>query len=163
MKIKFALLVLMSFMFFNTYAQETQVFKSKDKESGLVNVLTVTTNSDGSIVVNRSTETNTEVIEVAAYNIAALTQERDFYWMISFTNGVAAKASGPITISCDCDELEEPTGKSCDEEFNTNTGKVTCKPNHCRDCDMTISTSAQEYPNTGGYLIIEATSVTIED
>lgn len=164
MKIKCFLFFVLSFGFFNSYAQETQVFKSKDKVSGLVNVLTVTKNADGSINVNRSTQENTEGEAVAAYNIAVLSHEMDYYWIIPFDEGDAARGSGPVTISCDCAVLgdETGTGGECVEEFDVSSGKVTCARSVCADCDMTISANSIRYPNTGGYLIIEATMVRIE-
>jgi hypothetical protein len=144
-------------MFLGAYAQEPQVFKSKDTKSGLVNVLTVTKNSDGSILINRSTETEGE--EVAAYNLAVLSHEMDYYWIIPFDEGEAARGSGPVTISCNCVAAGD---EDCAEEFNVYTGKATCRATACRNCNMVITVSSKNYLNTGGYLIIEATSVTIE-
>jgi hypothetical protein len=164
MKLKSFLCFILSFMFLGAYAQESQVFKSKDTKSGLVNVLTVTKNSDGSILINRSTETNTEGEEVAAYNLAVLSHETDYYWIIPFDEGEAARGSGPVTISCNCMAAgdEDSSGEDCAEEFNVYTGKATCRATACRNCNMVITASSKNYPNAGGYLIIEATSVTIE-
>jgi hypothetical protein len=164
MKKNFFLFFLLSFLSFNTYSQETQRFKSKDKVSGLVNVLTVTKNADGSINVNRSTEEDTGGEDVAAYNLVVLSHKMDYYWIIPFDEGEAAKGSGPVTISCDCAVAgdEDAIGEDCAEEFNIYTGKATCKADVCSNCNMTVTVDSKNYPNTGGYLIIEATSVMIE-
>jgi hypothetical protein len=164
MKKKFFLFFILLFLFFNTYAQETQIFKSKDSVNDWVNVLTVTKNADGSINVNRSKETNTAGEEVALYNLIVLSHEMDYYWIIPFDDGDAARSSGAITFDCDCAVAgdENGTGAYCAEELNVYSGKVTCQATSCANCNMTFSSNSKSYPNTGGYLIIEATAVTIE-
>lgn len=146
-----------------SFAQTTKVYKSKDKITGKVNVLTVTENVDKSISVKRSTEEATEDSKVVVcHGKSSFTTSPS--WIIPFREGIAERSGGSVTIDCDCTRTsKESTADSCTETYNHNTGESYCKTGGtCLNCKMTVTTNSGTYNNTSGYLIIKAGTVTID-